>query len=149
MYFAIGELFKVACRAEIFIGEGKIDWVDVCCYLGVNICGGKYFCTDCEEGRRKFCAAANGVITNKFALSEKCYTHIWRTQCILILTYGAGMWKFKNEKLHKFGVSFNNAVRKVFGYRRINLLRVFCEVFVCSLWICILIVCVCYCCVIV
>ena len=58
-YFAIGKLFKVASRAEMFIGEDKIDWVEVCCYLGVNLCCGKYFGTDCEERRWKFCAAAN------------------------------------------------------------------------------------------
>ena len=40
------------------------------------------------------------------------------------------MWKFKNEQLHKLGVSFNNATRKVFGYRRFEsakgILRGFC-----------------------
>ena len=95
----------------MFIGEGKIDWVEICCYLDVNICSGKYFCTDCEE-RRKFCAAANGVISNKFALSEEYFILILRTQYIPILTYGAGVWKGKNEQLRKLGVSFNNAVRK-------------------------------------
>ena len=47
MYFATGELFKVASRAEMFLGEVKIDWIEVCCYLDVNLCGGKYFCTNC------------------------------------------------------------------------------------------------------
>ena len=65
--FAIGELLKVASRAQI-------DWVEVCCYLGVNIWSGNYFCTNCGE-RRKFCAAANGVISNKYALSKEFYTH--------------------------------------------------------------------------
>ena len=115
MYFAIGELFKVASRAEIFIVEGKINQVEVCCYLGVNKCNGKDFCTDCEERQRKFCAVVNGVISNKFALSEECYIHILRTQCIPILTYGVGAWKCKNGQLRKLGVSFNNVVRKVSG----------------------------------
>ena len=34
--FAIGELFKGASGAEMFIGEGKIEWNEACCYLGVN-----------------------------------------------------------------------------------------------------------------
>ena len=63
---------------------------------------------------RKFCAGANGVISIKFALSEECYMHILRTQCIPTLAYGAGVWKYKTEKLCKLSVSFNNAVRKVF-----------------------------------
>ena len=96
MYFVIGELFKAASRTEMLIGEDKIDWVEVCCYLGVNICSGKYFCTDCEERRREFCAVANGVISNKFAFSEECYMHILRTQRISILNYCAGVRKYKN-----------------------------------------------------
>ena len=35
--FVIGKLFKVAIRPEMFIGEGKIDWVEVCGYLGVHM----------------------------------------------------------------------------------------------------------------
>ena len=78
----------------------------------------KVFCIDCEERRRKFCAAANGVISNKFAPSEEWYMHILRTQFISILTYDAGVWKSKKEQLRKLDVSFNNAERKVFGYKR-------------------------------
>ena len=52
------KLFEVASRAEMFIEEGIIDWVEICCYLGVNICSGEYFCTDYEERKRKFCATA-------------------------------------------------------------------------------------------
>ena len=44
--------------------------------------------------------------------------HILKTQCLQKLIYGAGVWQCKNEQLRKFGESFNNAVRKVFGYRR-------------------------------
>ena len=62
-------------------------------------------------------ATANGVTSNKFALSEEYYMHILRTQRIQIVTYGAVVWKCKNDKLRKLGVPFNNAVRKVFGYR--------------------------------
>ena len=123
-------MFKVVSRAEMFIGEDKIDWVEVCCYLDVNKCSGTHFCIDCEE-RRKFCVAANGVISNKFALSEECYMLILRTQCIPILTYGAGVWKCKNEQLRKLGASFNNAGRKVFGCRRFtsvkSILRGYCR----------------------
>ena len=104
VYLAVRELFKVASRAEMFIAEDIIDWVEVCCCLVVNICSGKYFC-----------AAANSVISNIFALSKECYMHILRTRCILILPYGAGEWKCKNEQLRKLGILFNNTVRKLFS----------------------------------
>ena len=112
VYFAIGELFKDASRAEMFIGEGNTDWVKVCCYISVNICSEKHFCTDCEEGRKKYYAAANGVIFNTFALSEECYMHILRTQYIPILTFGAVVRKCKNKQKHKLAISFNNIERK-------------------------------------
>jgi hypothetical protein len=33
------------------------------------------------------------------------------------LLYGAGIWRCNNEMIRKIGVSFNNAIRKVFYYR--------------------------------
>ena len=118
MYFATGELFKVASRAEMFFGEGKIDWVEACCYLDVNLCSGKYFCTDYKERRRKFCTAANDAISNKFALSVEFYLLILRTQCIPIITYGTGVWECKNEQFRILCVLFNNNLRKVFCFGR-------------------------------
>ena len=49
-------------------------------YLGVSVCSGKCFRTDCEEWRRKFCGAVNAIISPNM-LSEECYMHILSIQC--------------------------------------------------------------------
>ena len=69
----------IVSRAKMLFGEGKIDWVEICYYLGINICSETCFRTDCEERegmKRKFCSAANGVISIQIILSAECYLHV-------------------------------------------------------------------------
>ena len=116
-YFAFGDLHVRASKAEIYIGEEKIAWVSVCNYLGVSVCSGKCFRMDCEEQRRKFCDAVNAIIAHNM-LSEKCYMYIFGTQCVPILMYGASVRSCARGSLHRISVSFNDAVRKIFHYKR-------------------------------
>ena len=101
----------------MFIGGERINWMTVCNYLGVSVCSGRNFCTNCEDRRRKFCVAANSIISHNL-LSDECCMYVLRTQCIPILTYGAGVWRCTSEILRGIGVTFNNAIRKVFHYRK-------------------------------
>ena len=89
----------------------------MCNYLGVSVCSGKFFRTDCEERQRKFCGAVNAIISHNM-LSEECYMHILCTQCVPILMYGASVWSCARESLRRIGTSFNDAVRKIFHYNR-------------------------------
>ena len=116
-YIAFGDLHLRASKAEMYIGEEKIAWVSVCNYLGVSVYSGKFFRTDCEERRRKFCGAANAIISHN-TLSEECYMHILGTQYVPILMYGASVWSCAGESLRRIGISFNDAVRKIFHYNR-------------------------------
>ena len=86
--FVIGNLFEVAMKSSIFIGNGKLGWVNECNYLGVTVSSGKRFRTVCEERKRKFCAAANSIIVTSH-LSEECSMYLLKTQCLPVLTYGA------------------------------------------------------------
>ena len=127
---SIGKMYNSVCDVNLNIGNGTIKWMSTCNYLGVKICSGKTFHTDCEERRRKFCIAANCIILNSKLLTQECYMHILKTQCLPILLYGARIWSCSNEMLRKIGVSFNNAVRKVFNYMYFesvkDILRGFC-----------------------
>jgi hypothetical protein len=116
-FLAFGVLFEKASGVDMFIGGERINWVTECNYLGVNVCSGRKFRTNCEDRRRKFCVAANSIMSHNL-LSEECFMYVLRTQCIPILTYGAGVWRCNSEALRGIGVTFNNAVRKVFHYRK-------------------------------
>ena len=72
-YFAFGDLHLRASKAEMYIGEEKIAWVSVCNYLGVSVCSGQFFRTDCEERRRKFCGAVNAIISHKLCSEINAY----------------------------------------------------------------------------
>jgi hypothetical protein len=115
---AFGKLCDVASESQLCIGLDRINWVEMCVYLGVNICSGRKFHTNCEERRRKFCVAANTVISHNSMLSEECYMHLLNRQCVPILMYASGVWSCSKELLRRISVSFNNAIRKVFGYRK-------------------------------
>ena len=127
-YFALRNLHLRASKAEMYIGEEKIAWVSMCNYLGVSVCSGNFFRTNCEERRRKFCGAVN-ALTSHNMLSKECYMHILGTQCVQILMYGASVWSFARESLRRINVSFNDAVRKIFHYNRWESVRAVLRVF--------------------
>ena len=101
----------------MYIGEEKIAWVSVSNYLGASVCSEKFFRTDYEERRRKFCDAVNAIISHNM-LSEEFYMHVLGIQCVPVLMYGASVWSCGRESLHRISVSFNVTVRKIFHYNR-------------------------------
>ena len=133
----------------MFIEEGIIDWVEICCYLGVNICSGKYFCTDYEERKRKFCATAIIVLflINLHSLKNVNCT-FWEHN---VLQYYIMVMVCGNVKINIIILVYHLITpwERCSFIEDLNLLRAFFEVFVCYLRIFILIVCVCYCCMIV
>ena len=58
----------------------------------------------------------NDVIGNSDFLSEECVLEIIQKQCLPILMFGAGAWKLRVEDKRRLGVTFNRAIRRLFGY---------------------------------
>ena len=101
---------------QMVIGREDIKWADSCVYLGVELKAGRTFTTLAGRNRRKFCASVNDVIDNSDFLSEECVLEIIQKQCLPILMFGAGAWKLRVEDKSRFGVTFNRAIRRLFGY---------------------------------
>ena len=101
---------------QMVIGREDIKWADSCVYLGVELKAGRTYTTLAERNRRKFCASVNDVIGNSDFLSEECVLEIIQKQCLLILIFGAGAWKLRAEDKRRLGVTFNKAIRRLFGY---------------------------------
>ena len=53
----------------------------------------------------------------RVSLTEECILHI-NAQAVLILAYGASVWKISYETRRWIGVCFNNCIRKFFGHFR-------------------------------
>jgi hypothetical protein len=113
---AFGNDVGVGNIGAMTLGGEEISWVSECKYLGVHVVAGKTFTTTAEESRRKFCAAFNDVILNGGFMSEECIMKVLVKQCLLILMYGARVWCVNREMKRKIGVTFNRAVRRIFGY---------------------------------
>ena len=107
----------------LYIGNGSINWANECCYLGVVIVAGKVFTTNIKMRRRKFCGAANDILSFRSMLSEKCIIHVVNAQALPILAYGAALWKTNYETKRRIGVCFNDCIRKIFGYNRFESVR--------------------------
>ena len=118
-----GKGFDNCKLADMTIGNECINWVPSYMYLGLKIVSGRQFSVDVDGRRSKFCAAVNSVLSHKTSLSEECIMHIIKTQCLPVLGYGAGVWKCNNETIRRVGVCFNDAIRRIFGYRRYESVR--------------------------
>ncbi len=75
----------------LYIGNESIHWANECCYLGVVIVAEKVFTTNIEMRRRKFCGAANDILSFRSILSKECIIHVVNTQALPILAYGAAL----------------------------------------------------------
>lgn len=118
-----GRGFNNCKLGDMTIGSECINWVPNYMYLGLKIVSGKEFAVDVDGRRGKFCAAVNNVLSHKSSLSEECLVHIINAQCLPVLGYGAGVWKCNNDTIRRVGVCFNDAIRRVFGYRRYESVR--------------------------
>ena len=94
-----------------------------CCYLRVVIVTGKEFCTNVELRHRKFCGAANDILSMRVSLTEECIMHIINAKAAPILAYGASVGKISYETRRRTGVYFNDRIRKIFGYFRYESVR--------------------------
>ena len=101
---------------QMVTGREDIKWADSCVYLGVELKAGRTFTTLAKRNRRKFCASVNDVISNSDFLSEECVLEIIQKQCLPILMFSAEAWKLRVEDKRRLGVTFNRAIRRLFGY---------------------------------
>ena len=98
---------------KMFIGESDVMWSYDCSYLGIM-----FFSCSIDDRRRKFYASVNSVISKCNNMSEEVMLHIVQMQCLPILTYGCCAWKISNSDIRKMCVSINNALRRIFRYKK-------------------------------
>jgi hypothetical protein len=121
--FVVGKDCELMNKPPMLMYNECIMWGKECCYLGVTIVSGKEFVTNVETRRRKFCSAANDILSLRSVLSEECIMHIINVQALPILAYGAAVWKIGFEMKRRIGVCLNDCVRKVFNYKRYESVR--------------------------
>ena len=131
MYFAIGDLLKVASRprAEMFIVEGKIYWVEVLCYLGVIVCCGKYFRADSEKWRRKFLLQLMVLFLINLHCLKNVICKFWEYN---VFKYWLMLLVCGNAKTNSYVNLVHHLImlwEKCSIIEDLNLLKVLCEIF--------------------
>ena len=121
--FVVEKEYGVGGLLDMCTSSQSIAWVNECCYLVVVIVAGKEFCSNVELRRRKFCRAANEILSICVYLTEKCIMHIINAQAVSTLAYGASVWKISYETRRRIGVCFNDFIRKIVGYFRYESVR--------------------------
>ena len=123
---------------DMHIQNGAILWVNECKYLGLVLVSGRKFTCRLEDQRRRFCKAVNSVICNGKGLSEEILLSVIRAQCLPILMYSSEVWRCNMEELRKVSVSYNNAIRRIFGFKKFESVKEiisFCNMLPCDLQI--------------
>ena len=71
-----------------------------------------------EENLSKFFASANWMLNSMIKPKENVLIHLLYTNCVPRLTYGAAIKECNSSEKQQLNVAVNNAVRRIFGFRR-------------------------------
>ena len=109
--------------AQLNLGGQDIKFVSSCKYLGFHIISGKHFKFSVHEDLCSFFGSVNSVLTCLSQPRENVQLQLLYTNCVPRLTYGAAVKEPTASEKHQLNVALNNAVRKIFGFRRWESIR--------------------------
>ena len=104
--------------ASMFINGVEIEWVSKVKYLGITLLAGVKFSVDLSEVRRKFFAAANGVLSHCKFVSELVKMDLLEKHCLPILLYCVEVLNLSAAQLKDLNTWWNFTYRRVFAYNK-------------------------------
>ena len=114
---------SVSSLACIELDGKPIEFVNSCKYLGFHIVSHTHFKFSYREDLCGFFGCVNSVLTCMTRPKENVLLQLLYTNCVPKLTYGAAVKDLSSAEKHKYNVAVNNAVRRVFGFRRWESIR--------------------------
>ena len=117
--------------SPLLLGGNSLEFVTSTKYLGFYIVAGLSFGLSVTEDLCKFYGAINSVLTVLTKPKEQVLMKLLYTNCVPMLSYGAAIKDhiFNAKEKHLFNVAVNNAVRRIFSFRRWQSIRQLCEFF--------------------
>ena len=100
-----------------------IEFVSSCKYLGFYIRSGTHFKFSVHEDLCRFFGSANSILNCVSKPREQVQLQLLYSNCVPLLTYGASVKDLTAAEKHKLNVAVNNAVRRIFGFRRWQSIR--------------------------
>ena len=106
--------------SPLLLGGDSLDFVTSTKYLGFHIVADLSFGLSVTEDLCKFYGAIYSVLTVLTKPKEQVLMMLLYTNCVLMLSYGAAIKDrvFTAKENHLFDVAVNNAVRRIFSFRR-------------------------------
>ena len=92
-------------------------------YLGFYLTAGLTFRFSITEDLCKFYGAVNSVLTVLTKPTEDILLKLLYSNCVPILTYGAAVKDLTAKEKHQINVAVNNAIRRIFTFRRWESIR--------------------------
>ena len=109
--------------AQLSLGGQYIDFASSCKYLGFHIVSGTHFRFSVHEDLCSFFGSVNSVLSCLSRPRENVQLQLLYTNCVPRLTYGAAIKELTASEKQQLNVAVNNAVRKIFGFRRWESIR--------------------------
>ena len=119
-----GKLSKCSSSlAKIVVNGEPIEYVDSCRYLGFYITSSTCFKLSSSEDLRGFFGSVNSVLSSVQRPKENVLMHLLFANCVPKLIYGAAVKQLNANEMNQYNVALNNAIRRIFGFRRWQSIR--------------------------
>ena len=100
-----------------------IEFVSKCKYLGFYIRTGTHFKFSVQEDLCNFFSSANSILNCLSKPREHVQIQLLYSNCVPRLTYGSEVKVITASEKQRLNVALNNAVRRIFGFRRWESIR--------------------------
>ena len=118
-----GKMSSYHSLANISFQGVQLDYVKKCKYLGFHVVSGAHFSLSVHEDLCGFFASTNSILNSMVKPKENVLIHLLYTNCVPRLTYGAAIKECSSSQKQQLNVAINNAVRRIFGFRRWQSIR--------------------------
>ena len=109
--------------ASISLHGASIEFVSKCKYLGFHLMAGHHFKISIHEDLCRFFGSANSILSSTSCPRNNVQIQLLYSNCVPRLTYGAAIKDLTSAEMQQCNVAINNAVRRIFGFRRWESIR--------------------------
>ena len=102
----------------IMLNDAAVDYVDQIRYLGTTITSQPTFSYSSENDLRTFYKSVNSILNVINGPNEVIKMHLLYANCVPILTYASAVKEFSAREMTSCNTALNDAIRKIFSFRR-------------------------------
>ena len=124
-----GRSHKDAFLCPITINEETIESVSEWRYLGVTLTGGNRLGFSARPDLNSFFRAVNSIVGALKGAHEHVLLTLIYSNCVPILSYACAVKEYSSSDMSDCNVAMNGALRRVFGFKQWQSIRLLREAF--------------------